>query len=273
MKKKRCLEDMIDITSIGQRKPSNYTYFSCDKLDSEHKVVIIPFSDLHLGNKYCKRDDLTKNLNWAYENPNCYLILNGDIIEAKTKSKKGDGVFTQMDPEEQIDLALRLFKPFADQGRIIANINGNHEDAIKSDTGINVSSIMSKFWNVPYLHNGGFIDIKVGSQLYHFYATHGSSGATLPHTKSRSVRDLSTFIEGVDAYLYGHVHAMEDSTQDVFYPSEKSVKTKSIHYILTGHYLNYFNSYAQAKSMRPSATGTPKIKLHGDEKMIRVSLG
>lgn len=271
---KKRLEDMVNEENLKLRKPANYTYFRADNIDKENKIIVVPFSDIHYGNKYCKQKEFENNLNWAYRQKNVYLLLNGDLIESKTRSRKGDGIFTQVEPQEQFNYISEIFKPFADEGRIIATTNGNHEDAVKLETGMDISSMFAKYWGVPYLKNGGFIGIRVGDQTYNFYMTHGSSGATLPHTKSKAARDIGTFVQGIDAVLYGHVHALEDATQEIYYPDtrHRKVGTKTVHYVLTGHYLDYLNSYAQMKSMRPSQTGTPKLKMKGDEHDFRVSL-
>ena len=267
---KETIEDLEGIL----RKPANYTYYEIQNYDDEHKSLVVPFSDVHVGNIDWKQKEFEKNIEWCFDEKNVVLLLNGDLIEAKTRSRKGEGIFSQWNPQQQIEYILKMLKPFADEKKIIAITNGNHEDAITLETGVDITSIFAKELNVPYLKNGGFISIKLLNQLYQFYMTHGSSGATLPYTKSKAVRDLTNFITGVDCFIYGHVHAKEHATQQVYYPDTRGrqIKTKDIHYVLSGHYLNYFNSYAQQKSMRPSATGTPKIKLSGDEKLIKVIL-
>lgn len=272
-KNKKDLEQVVDAEMRKRRKPANYTYYKAEKL-YDNKAILVPFSDWHYGNKYCKVKELEKNLQWAYENDNVYLLLNGDLIESKTRSKRDDGVFTQLNPQNQINYVIEHLEPFAEQGRLVAMTNGNHEDSITKETGIDVTAMLADKFGIPYLKNGGFVAFKVGKNLYNFYVTHGSSGATLPYTKIKAALNLGSFVDGVDAIIYGHVHDKQDHTQEIYYPDNraKCVKTKKMHYILSGHYLDYLNSYAQMKSMRPSATGTPKIKMKGDERQLRVSL-
>jgi len=274
MKKAKTLKEVIVENNFTKRKPGNFTSFTMPTLDEQKKGILVPFSDIHYGNKYFKEAEFMENLEWTFEKTNAVIALNGDLGEYKTRSRKGDGIFTQVNPQKQIDTILSWFKPFADANRIVAMTNGNHEDAVSLETGIDITAIMAKQLNVPYLHNGGFFSIRNGKQTYDFYMTHGSSGATLPYTKSKACRDLSTFIQA-DIYLYGHVHTKEHATQEVYHINKryKTIDTKTLHFVLTGHYLDYVNSYAQMKSMRPSATGTPKIKMHGgDSKLVKVSL-
>lgn len=272
-KDKKKLEDLVAEEKFSRRKPANYTYYKADKL-IDNKAILVPFSDWHYGNKYCKVRELEENLEWAYDNKNVYIVLNGDLVESKTKSKRDEGIFTQINPQEQLDYVFSHLRPFAKEGRIVGMTNGNHEDSITKETGIEITGIMAKELGVPYLKNGGFIAMKIGDELYKFYITHGSSGATLPYTKIKAALNIGSFVDGVDAIIYGHVHDKQDHTQEIYYPDSrnKCVKTKKVHYILSGHYLDYLNSYAQMKSMRPSATGTPKIKMKGDKHQLRVSL-
>jgi len=44
------------------------------------------------------------------------------------------------------------------------------------------------------------------------------------------------------------------------------------HYLLCGSYLKHWGSYAQVQNMEPARNGSPKLKLSGLEKSIRVSL-
>jgi len=273
-KSKKSFMDQVRDNEMSRRKPANYTYFNAtDFIINDEYVLLTPFSDIHAGNEDLKQSELEKTVEKEYDNGSI-LALNGDLIESKTRSRKGDGIFTQWNPMKQMDYIMDLFKPFAKDGRIIAMTNGNHEDAITLETGVDVTAIMAKEFNIPYLKNGGFMAVKCGDELYNLYMTHGSSNSTLPYTKIKACLNLGTFIQGVDAYLYGHVHDKQDHTQEVYVPNNRSrsIEVKKIHYVLTGHYLNYINSYAQQKSMRPSATGTPELFLYSDKHEIDVKL-
>ena len=272
-RKEKTFEELVAEEERKMRKPANYTYFKAQNIEDD-KAILIPFSDWHYGNEYCKEKELNENIEWCYNNKNVYLLTNGDLIESKTRNRAGDGVFTQKNPQHQIEYITSRLKPFANDNRLVAMINGNHEDAITLETGVDVTALMANDLKVPYLKNGGFVAMKVGDELYNLYSTHGSSGATLPYTKIKSALNIGTFVQDVDAILYGHVHDKQDHTQEIYYVDNRSrtVKTKQVHYVLTGHYLDYLNSYAQQKSMRPSATGTPKVKLSSDEHSVRVSL-
>lgn len=239
------------------------------------RAIIVPFSDMHYGSPQFNEELFNENLAWARKRDDVWLILNADLIECATRTSIGAGIYEQSETlQQQLEWAIDTFMPFAEEGRILGSTNGNHEDRIYKSTGLDVSAIMAGAWGVPYYKNGGFFKIKVSKQNYVFYGTHGSSGAKLPYTKIKSVLNLSSFMEGVDVYFMGHVHDLQTHTQEVQRVNSRNntVERLERHFVLTGHYLNWENSYAQQASMMPSKQGTPKIKLSGLEHRVRVSI-
>lgn len=247
-------------------------------LRSAERPIICPFGDLHYGSANFNKKVFLENLEWAWENKNVYIIGMGDWLEAATRYSVGAGVYEQTEPSNQLNEVVDLFKPFAKENRILGITNGNHEDRIYNATGIDATRVMATMLDVPYFKNGGFFKILVGndghkSQNYHIYATHGKSGATLPHTKIKRCLDLATFIDA-DVYLMGHVHDEQVHTQEFMCidNQNKKILKRNKYFVLTGHYLDWQDSYAQQASMRPSKQGTPKIKLSKDKYQVRVSL-
>lgn len=245
---------------------------------SEHRPIICPFGDMHYGSNNFNKELFIENLEWAWDNKNVYIIGMGDWLEAATRYSVGAGVYDQKTPTgNQLNEIVDFFKPFADEGRLLGITNGNHEDRIYNATGVDVTRVMATMLHVPYFKNGGFFKIRVGDGragiAYHIYATHGSSGATLPHTKIKRCLDLATFIDA-DIYLMGHVHDEQVLTQEYqcIDNRNKKILKRNKYFVLTGHYLEWTDSYAQMKSMRPSKQGTPKVKLGQDEFRVRISL-
>jgi UDP-2,3-diacylglucosamine pyrophosphatase LpxH len=242
--------------------------------DEEEPIILAPLGDIHLASPECNEWLFLQNLEEMWENPLVHLIGMGDWLEAATRSSVGAGVYEQRQHAgEQLERMVDYIMPFAQQGRVLGITNGNHEDRIYQATGVDVTRIMARMLDVPYFHNGGFFLVKNGKQSYDIYATHGSSGAKLPYTKPKQVLDLARFI-GVDMYLYGHVHDMQVHTQEFMTIDKRSrsIDHRNKYFILTGHYLNWQDGYAQAKNMIPSRQGTPLIHLSPDDREIRVEL-
>lgn len=240
----------------------------------DNKIVIVPFGDLHYGSKYCDIKSIKKVIKWINETPNTYVIGMGDFLETGTKHSVAGSVFEQNKfLQEQFEGLTEELKPLAKKGKILGLLTGNHEKRIYNESGLDLGKLIAKELDVPYFGNGIFMKLKIGEQNYTLYATHGSSGSKLPYTKVKAVLDLARFID-VDIYCYGHVHELQHHAQSYYKidTKNKCVKEYDKHFILTGSYLDYWNSYSEEKNMLPGKKGSPKIKLHSDNKEIRVSL-
>lgn len=238
------------------------------------ELVIAPLGDIHLYSPECNLDLLHETVEELWQDKNIMIIGMGDWLECATRSSVGAGVYEQKKHAgDQLEEMMDMMQPFADEGRILGLTNGNHEDRIYKSTGVDVSRMMARMLDVPYFHNGGFFLIRNGVANYDFYATHGSSGARLPYTKPKQVMDLARFI-GVDVYLYGHVHDLQVHTQEFMTINKrnKTIDHRDKYFIITGHYLNWMDGYAQAKNMIPSRQGTPLIHLGDEKRNIRVEL-
>lgn len=243
------------------------------KFDLE-KLVLVFITDIHLGSKYCDRDLLKENLEWVMENQGVFVIDGGDLLETATKDSVGAGVFEQDEiVEEQIEEATKLYKPLAAEGKLLGLHRGNHEYRVFKHSGTNLTKILAQSLGVKYFGDGVLHYFKVGGENYTLYSCHGSSGARLPHTKIKSAIDLANMVD-VEVYLMGHLHQLSHHTR-VFYNIDKRKKTVvegQKHFILGGSYLNHWGSYGQMKGYEMMRKGSPKVKMHGDKHIIRVSL-
>ena len=60
------------------------------------------------------------------QDPNGYVILNGDLINNAIKTSVSDTYMETMSPEKQIDTLVELFTPIKD--RILSIVTSNHEE-------------------------------------------------------------------------------------------------------------------------------------------------
>lgn len=242
------------------------------KIDDD-RVKILLMSDEHLGAANYRADIHEKVLESAFDK-GWHVLHLGDGIEAATRNSVGAGVYTQ---EEIIDKQMpswtALYKPFVDDDRFIGAHVGNHEIRALNDDGINLMRQMCREIDAKYLGIGKVHYIKVGDQNYTMYTTHGKSGARMPHTKIKSCLDLERVVN-TDIYAMGHLHQLSHHVRN-FYDVDKrsrTVKQNQKHFILTGSYLDYPNSYAQVAGMEPARMGSPILQLDGNERQIKVSL-
>lgn len=239
----------------------------------EKKKYLIPFGDLHIGSPYAAISKIEKWIPWILEN-NAWVIGMGDWTEAATRYSVGAGVYEQtMTVDDQIEYLHKLFKPVADKGLLLGIIEGNHEFRTFKEVGVNISKQLCRLLRVTFMGYGGYSRLVVNNHGYTVYATHGSTGSTLPHTKIKSCIDLARIYEA-DLYLMGHVHELADYTYKIRYfdTKNKKVSKKKKHFVLTGAYVEYEGSYAEQKNLIPTRTGSPRIRLSGEEYNISVSL-
>lgn len=131
---------------------------------------------------------------------------------------------------------------------------------------------MCQVLKVPYFGYAIFHLWRVGKQSYTAYSCHGSSGAKLPYTKVKAVIDLTRHISA-QMIIMGHVHEVY-SQKFAYYEVDKHKKVKvqkDKYAILSGHFLEYEDSYAEEKNMSPSKTGAVKIILESEKNDIHTS--
>jgi len=268
------LDDILPLEDKGDL-PLNY--ITIEVPEGTKEVMIVPFGDIHWGNEDCDKRMLRIVLDWLYKNKHVYIICMGDMVESSIIGSPG--LFDQEKfLDSQVYDIIKMLKPLADEGRIIGMHIGNHERRTVKNTSFNLTRLMCEVLDVKYLGEGilHLIEVTDGnnSEEYTMYTTHGASGALYPYTKMSACMKLDR-IANAEVYCMGHVHSLGHQKMDtceVDFENKKTVK-KPRHYVLTGSYLKYWGSYAQAKSYIPSGeSGSPKIKLHIDTHRISVSL-
>jgi len=233
---------------------------------------IVFFGDVHYGSKNCEVKKAQAMLDYCLEN-HIYVLGMGDLLECATKGSIGSGVYEQtMNPQEQFDFCTDLMRPLADAGLLLGLLKGNHEGRLTNDGSLDLIKMMCGILNTPYLGGACWNLFKVGKQNYTVYATHGTGGSRFAHTKLAKVARLGDFFHA-DVVAMGHVHQLathlaERQSVDL---RSKTIVMLEQYLVLTGHYLNYFHSYAQDAGLPPSKTGSPKAKLYKSKHDVYVS--
>ncbi len=269
------LDEILNVSKSGA--PKLYKH-KIDLPKGENYALIVPFGDIHYGHQACDKETLKLVLKWMYDNKNVYVIGMGDLLESSIIDSPG--LFDQDQfLDDQISNMIKLLKPLADEGRILGLHAGNHELRLRKKNNLDITNLMCQMLGVTYLGPAGAIhEIKVNTkgsrhkEVYTIYSTHGSSGAMYPHTKMQACMRLALICD-TELYCMGHVHSLFHQKIEYYKPEGNKVISKAKHYVLTGSYLNYWETYAHEKGYPPSGgTGSCKIKLHSDCHRISVSL-
>ena len=193
------------------------------------------------------------------------------LLESSSRYSIGAGVYEQSDPDSQLFQMVEMLELYKDL--IIGSHQGNHEQRIYNACGINVTKVMCKMLGIRYLGYAMNHILHVGSQRYVVFSTHGSSGATLRHTKIKKVLDISAWNKS-DLYLYGHVHTLDMKSDEYreYDARNKVMVTKKRYFVLTGSFLKYDDSYAEQKNYQPERIGVANIHLNGERHDMHVSI-
>lgn len=242
-------------------------------------VSLMVFSDLHIGHEKFDEQVFFRYLKTAYEEP-VLVLLNGDIIECGTRHSYG--TFEQtMDQNQQYEKAIEYFQPLSDAGRLIAMISGNHENRLARDNNkLSINQFMGKLLKVPAFDTAAFIklymtpdyDSHKKMQFYQIYATHGKSWSKTASGKLRAVMETRD-VANADLYIMSHMHTPIHHATTVFDTHGMKRVKKAKQYVVTGAFLQYWNSYAHKRNIAPSVVGVPKIKFHAKFHRISVRLG
>jgi UDP-2,3-diacylglucosamine pyrophosphatase LpxH len=261
------------VREINSIYNSHVTKQAIVKQFDNRPITIVPISDIHLGNKGCNIEKFEQALKLVDETPDCYTILMGDQAETATKTSVGLAMFEEdFHLEEQLKVLDHALKPLAEKGKILGMLTGNHEMRVSYMVKINPAELLCKSLNVPYLGYQGYILAKVGNQVYHIFASHGSSFGGSPAGKIMAARSLSK-VADADLYLSGHTHAKLHDQDKLFRINETTgmVEPYIKHYVVCGSFLEYWGTYPEMKLLQPSFTGVAVIKLDSETKYIQVT--
>ena len=234
---------------------------------------MIPIGDIHLGAKTCNEQKLVDTLAYAWDNK-IPMIGMGDWMECGLSDSIGDSVYTStLNPQKQFDRLIELFGPFADHGLLTGIHGGNHEERISKRVGIDITEMLAKRLNVRRFMDGQFHLIRCGRQSYTAWSHHGASGARLPYTKIKSALDVARFVSA-ELIMLGHVHSLDSIVQNFFMVDKRNkmvIKERRV-FVITGHFLEYRDSYAAAKLLIPSKSGVAKLCFDATEHKVNVSI-
>lgn len=235
---------------------------------------LIPIGDLHRGDRHLTQRGLGKlkgYLDWVQSRPNARIFLMGDILNTASRGSKTNP-FESLSGDDEYQRAVDLFKPYADQ--IVGCITGNHEQRMYKDYGFNPLRPFCNELNIPFCGFSAAIKLRVGKrkgskdsyeQVYWGFAHHGAGGGgTLGAALNKKVK-LQEIVHGMDFYMAGHDHQLICGTRNILMPKRDTIVHQRVHYIDTGSFLDWNESYAEEAAMPVSKQGSPRLRFDGRE--------
>lgn len=246
---------------------------------------IIPLADFHIGDAMSDWEQIQSLLKHIEETPNCYCILGGDLMDTAISSSIGDTYGANIQPMEQLEMAVRLFEPIKD--KILCVLHGNHENRVYKTDGIDMTQLMCNQLGIAerYSNTTALLFVRIGVDnrhghdkshvrqiAYTIYVTHGAGGGRKEGGKINRLVDLAN-ITDADIYICAHTHLPALLKTGYYRPNfmNSSVAFVEKLFVNTASALNY-GGYGDIQGYRPSSKEYPVIILDGVHKKARAVL-
>jgi len=242
-------------------------------------VVIVPLSDLHIGNAAHDRDLLRKTVAWI-KKKGAYTVLLGDQIDAISQADRrfeNDSIATEFKSEldnlhhAQTRAVIKAMKPI--KGHILGVMAGNHEHTVKQRYSYDSAAIVADELTAPLLSDPSWVRLKLvrtERSMHHInmFCSHGLfvGGGRKFGSKVNNMRDLAAGF-AADIYLGGHSHTLfHISDVGMSVSPNGKILEKRRHYINTGSFMRTYidndkDSWASRKVFMPNRVGCARIDL------------
>ncbi len=239
-------------------------------------IEIHPLADLHIGDMSCDYKAILSELEYIKNTPNCYCVLDGDLMDTAIASSIGDTYSSTHSPMEQLQECVKLFEPIKD--KILAVTSGNHENRHYKTNGIDTTQLMCSQLGIAdrYSPTTALVYIRFGNDSRHsrkmcytMYMTHGGGGGRKEGGKINRLADLATIVDA-DIYVSGHTH-LPAVFRNTFFRADprNSDITQCEHlFVNTAAWLKY-GGYGDRQGYKPASTINPIIHLDGHVKQMR----
>lgn len=251
------------------------------RFDSAIKIACI--SDVHFGALEHMEAEWNAFTQQILEDPDLYVILNGDLINNNTRSSVGSPWDDTVRPREQKKRMVEALLPIRD--RILCCTSGNHERRSLKDADDDPTyDIMAKLdLEDVYRQNAAFLKIQLGqrpnspttvkgSATYAFAVTHGAGGGIYTGATVNRNERWGNVIDGLDCLIVGHTHKGTVSRPSkIFFDTRNDRVTVKEYVVVSCVAWQNYGSYAMQKMLLPATTGKPQILYLSDkEKNIEV---
>lgn len=163
-----------------------------NKAKGKPYAEVIFLGDIHYGSPQCDVKRFLKMIDYCRQN-NLYVFLMGDLVEVGTRYSVGAGVYEQnMPAQSQFEEMIEWLKPLAQKNLILGLHQGNHEERVYKETGVNISKIMANEFGVPYLGDACWNRFVVDNKNYYIYSLHGRTGSRFDGTALLALERIST---------------------------------------------------------------------------------
>lgn len=226
----------------------------------DKRFAIVVIGDVHVGDPLCDIPLFEKTIKYIRDTPNCYCILNGDLMNNALKFSKSDIYQANMTIAEQQEYLVEKLEPIKD--KILAITTGNHERRTMRDAGINPLRYIAKSLNVPNLlvENAFLLEVSVMNEntgkkenSYVVHGIHGGhGGGRRAGATANALEDMSKVVANADLYIHNHTHTPVTYSDSIFvYYSQLKNLTEKQRFFFNGNAFLKYGGYAEEKGFKP----------------------
>jgi hypothetical protein len=226
-------------------------------------IQIIPLADGHLGDENCDLNLFKKTIDYIKNTPNCYAILNGDLINNALKTSKSDIYKENMTMAKQQELLIDLLLPIKDKILVISP--GNHERRTELASGVNPLWFVARILGLSDRYAEGQYTLTVLFGKYKSSNTqrnsvviqgvHGTGGGSTIGGKANAMLKLGEILANADIYITAHTHQIIDIPDAIFIynPLTRKVEKHIRQFFNCNSFVKY-GGYAEEKMYAPTDT-------------------
>lgn len=230
------------------------------KYKFNEQVRIYNLGDIHRGNPGCNEKFFRFAIEEIRKDQNAYWLSTGDLLEVATKHSVGDS-HAAMSTQEELDVLTEEIEPI--KNKCLGVVASNHHRRVARETGLNMDKAVAFQAGLPYLGIHAILNIGVGHGRYYLCLHHGTGGGTVGNSINRAIKGSSIY-KGADVYFSGHTHKMSiiPFSQKIIDRKNNIVRAIQSYSIITGHCLEWEESYAEEKQLDPALMGFAYVDLY-----------
>jgi hypothetical protein len=243
----------------GHKKDEDYAMI---RIDASQPVAVMKAADLHFGGLDIDYDSLLAHTTFLLNTPNFYIQLFGDDVNLMVMHPDAAARHDGWTPEEQIAWLESFVDECLNKGKIISMASGNHSDEFTERTaGFGIVRAIMKH-KVPYFRGLGYIDLKIGKQVYPMAFVHKTRFNSFmnPTHGNKRMEQLHSHLFGVNRriareYITAHTHNPAIAVEGCL-PAER------IYYIKCGTFKT--NCVYSQRFFGQGRIGVPTVVYHPD---------
>ena len=233
----------------------------------DDNVAVYPLGDMHIGSPQCDMGLVQRAIDKVLSNKNYFCVLLGDQLDMALAGSKSDVYTATCTPGKAIIDVANKFRPLVEAGKVLAILDGNHEDRLRRMAGVSPSEMIAEILQRRdlYCPTTAVLKLTVRDRTSTVYCSHGNGGGARIGGKANALEKLS-WVCDADVIMAGHTHTpMVFRNCKIDINTENGLETvRSRLFVNCASCLTYLDSYGENKGYVPSSNVYPIVHFFKD---------